>query len=252
LYRKVLLNLQLATYYVIPIAVAFVKTVVGVLAYGALSHRRNRLRWKIRRYDAPPAKQVLDSDLRPPFVLLRSFVDDSLEVKGQTVDQFTFEEVLTRQLSRLGPVIAIGRPGEKLPQSGAAREYLADDVWQNRVSELLEQAQCVVFIIHKTEGLRWEGARITELGGRKKTLFIIPPVNHAEVTKRWHGLMDGDKPSQQVSLALPKKTLVVFLPAPGFEVAIRGIRNESTVDDYDLAIWLGAKLIDTWANARVE
>ena len=37
------------------------------------------------------------------------------------------EQELAVLMGRLGPVVAIGKPGERLPELGAARLYVADD-----------------------------------------------------------------------------------------------------------------------------
>jgi hypothetical protein len=66
------------------------------------------------------------------------------------------EETIARILARLGPVIAVGKPGEPLPELGAARLYVAHDQWQARVLELIRQAQLVVIRIGSSQGVLWE------------------------------------------------------------------------------------------------
>lgn len=68
----------------------------------------------------------------------------------------TSEEVLARFFSHIGPVIAIGQPGEGLPTPGAARMYLPDDQWQAAVEEELQNAQIVLVQPGATDGVRWE------------------------------------------------------------------------------------------------
>ncbi len=80
----------------------------------------------------PTAEELLSSDPRPPVVFLRSFHDDTLTVPlgGRKRSAFnsipmnaipdpTAESGLALVLSRIGPVVAIGRPGEILPCDGA-------------------------------------------------------------------------------------------------------------------------------------
>lgn len=87
--------------------------------------------WMLRRRSAIPAKDVVERDPRRPVLLLRSFADDGLRIKGlESTEAFTFEEVITGALRRWRPVVAIGRPGESLPESGAAREYVTHEGWQ--------------------------------------------------------------------------------------------------------------------------
>src|SRR5262249_34344710 len=63
---------------------------------------------------------------RRPVLFLRAFADDEMVVSlsdrslmaGQEV---TFEEIIAQEFAQVGPVIAIGRPGERSPPPGAAR-----------------------------------------------------------------------------------------------------------------------------------
>jgi hypothetical protein len=59
-------------------------------------------------------------------------------------------------MSRVGPVVAIGRPGERLPELGAARLYAADDQWRDRVSSLVRHARVVLIRAGNTPNLWWE------------------------------------------------------------------------------------------------
>ena len=87
--------------------------------------------WK---YDVVSAEQLLASDPRRPVVYLRSFEADSEIVlrpdgfwkKAATIlfdyaVTFSPEQELAEIVNRVGPVIAIGKPGEPLPELGAAR-----------------------------------------------------------------------------------------------------------------------------------
>ena len=59
-------------------------------------------------------------------------------------------------LAHVGPVVAIGKPGEPLPELGAARLYVADDQWQAKVIELMGKAALVVIRLGASPGLLWE------------------------------------------------------------------------------------------------
>ena len=84
-----------------------------------------------KQYAALQAGEMRRHDTRPPVILLRSFGDDVIGVdRSPTVNTplsswdskaLTLEEVIERALWIAGPVIAIGKPGEKLPPAGAAR-----------------------------------------------------------------------------------------------------------------------------------
>jgi hypothetical protein len=53
-------------------------------------------------------------------------------------------------------VVEIGRPGEPLPELGAARLHIADDRWQAEVLSLMDRAALVVLRIDRSRGVVWE------------------------------------------------------------------------------------------------
>ena len=189
-------------------------------------------------------------DTRPAVLLLRSFVDDALELPRESteVDRFTFEEALTHELWRWGPVVAIGRPGEDLPLAGAAREYRTNEDWRGRITKFLEHARCVVFVVHKTEGLRWELQEIRKSGCLFKTIFVVPPLQNEDAKQRWSGLWQDD-PVCQDHTSLPGG-IAVFLKADAeTEVAIRASAAIPTADDYDLGIELAMRIISGYVSS---
>ncbi|MFJ3923937.1 hypothetical protein [Streptomyces sp. NPDC090022] len=70
--------------------------------------------------------------------------------------QVTQEEFLVRQVARLGRVIAVGQPGERLPLLGAERGYLPLDDWQNTVATLIRGAHVVMLSAAPGPGTVWE------------------------------------------------------------------------------------------------
>ncbi|WP_371678734.1 hypothetical protein [Streptomyces sp. NBC_01276] len=68
----------------------------------------------------------------------------------------TEEHFLVRQFARLGRVVAIGQPGERLPLLGAERGYLPLDDWQGTVSELIRGAHVVALSAAPGPGTLWE------------------------------------------------------------------------------------------------
>ena len=108
------------------------------------------------------AKEVTDQqnkdyrDDKAPVLYLRSFKDD--KAMGAVIGLRTTEEQLAYAVQDIGPLIAVGLPGEPLPQTGAARIYIPHDKWQADVAKLIAKAHLIVFHIGntKTEGLWWE------------------------------------------------------------------------------------------------
>src|SRR5262249_33611427 len=101
-----------------------------------------------------------------PVVYLRSFQDDDPRGGEAT------ERELGSIFATLGPVVAIGRPGEGLPPLGATRVYVDNDRWQTVAADLIGRAGAIIFRVGATAGLRWE---LEQIGRRARPdrLFIF-------------------------------------------------------------------------------
>jgi hypothetical protein len=133
------------------------------------------------RTSAGPAEEILKSDPRPPVVYLRSFRDDSATalVPNSSVSTLfsvtrTEEQQIAEVFGELGPFIAIGRPGESLPELGAARMHVANEQWQETVADLMKRARLVLYRASDTQGFKWEVQRGGELLGPTRMAFLIP------------------------------------------------------------------------------
>jgi hypothetical protein len=156
-----------------------------------------------RRLRARHALRALEEDPRAPLLLLRSFGDDALELPGYgprnslsfltfggQTDILTFEEMIYHLVSRCGPVIAVGRPGERTPPLGASRMWVRNDgneeQWKQVVSALIEEAQYSVMILGDPgRGLAWEAGQLFALQDPRKVVLVMPPVDEAEASRRW-------------------------------------------------------------------
>lgn len=117
-----------------------------------------------QRFRFSPAESLLH-DQRKPIVYLRSFHHDSPEIP---LDDFRIvagvdfrwgassEEKLVTALQKTGPIVAVGRPGETLPQLGAIRFYFSDDEWQEKVLELMSLSRFVILQAGHSKGTEWE------------------------------------------------------------------------------------------------
>lgn len=92
----------------------------------------------------------------------------------QTPLSRTFEEdiVLTLRF-KVGPVVAVGRPGERLPLSGARRFYLPLDNWQPTVSDVIRKARLVVLATGTSEGTLWEFTEAVRLLPPERLLVMV-------------------------------------------------------------------------------
>lgn len=118
------------------------------------------------RHLQPGAEELLVADGRPPILYLRSFAGEKTVGDEELAIARAFEDV--------GPFVAIGQPGEKLPRLGAARMYLTDDSWQGRVRELMARARFVIVVAGDTPGLGWELSQCAQLDDPRKLVILIP------------------------------------------------------------------------------
>lgn len=119
---------------------------------------------------------ALRSDPRQPVLYLRSFpVDELLARTGETATDYfrTEEERLARAFAQIGPLVAIGRPGEPLPPAGAPRVYVGND-WQRTVRELLDRAQLVLVGAGRGDGLRWELELVSATVDPRRVVVLLP------------------------------------------------------------------------------
>lgn len=137
-----------------------------VVAYG-LALALWRVWRRTQRYEAPTAAEAMAADPRPPVLYLRSFRDDGHALVADVrlaplrrlygaLQLATPEQHCADELQALGPVIAIGKPGEPLPELGAARVYVAHDAWQQEVLRLMRSAALVVVRVGASPGVLWE------------------------------------------------------------------------------------------------
>src|SRR5271170_2583854 len=105
---------------------------------------RSRFARRMAQSRAVSAETVLQKPNSPrPIFYLRSFQFDD-RVSRLSFLQLFFsgivlpnpEQKMVAGFSKIGPVIAIGRPGAELPALGAARFYVTHELWQQKVSEV--------------------------------------------------------------------------------------------------------------------
>jgi hypothetical protein len=134
---------------------------------------------------ALPALDLLRRDRRPPVLFLRSFDDDDLiDPTPRMVpmgDWFPrrYEESLAKALRAVGPMITIGRPGEKLALLGAGRLFVPDHAWQAAVEHFRASAAAVVLMVGRSPGLWWEIESSLRLVPMQRLLIFFPYVEEA-------------------------------------------------------------------------
>jgi hypothetical protein len=151
---------------------------VGVLMlYGVANSLSSRDAW-----------ETMQNDSRPPIVYLRPFRHDSdqkasapegVREGGVTPDvshaSSSKENEISKALTRLGPFVGVGRPGEWLaPVGGASRLYLSDDNWKQVVESLVRRAAAVILQPESSEGTVWEVILVARSMDLRRVLLVVP------------------------------------------------------------------------------
>lgn len=159
------------------------------------------------RINPKSVDELKAEDPRPPILYLRSFALDDIadESSGSGLDKYlpesvaharrhddsprikdfigrfgtSLERTIADEFDRLGPVIAIGNPNEKLVKLGAARMYAGDD-WQERILAELKIAALVILRPGISAGLRWEFDRVLELCDPRRVILIFWQTSDAD------------------------------------------------------------------------
>ena len=158
-----------------------------------------------KRIATRDALDMLKLDPRPPVVFLRPFneddksrtqhdLDDSRDlgefgnmtvlrrlrafrifVQGFLgVDDLTLEQEFDYALSDIGPMVAIGKPGEATATAGAYRFYVDDLHWKDAIHKVLDKASVVVWHAGMTEGTWWELETIIKEIDPRRLIMIVP------------------------------------------------------------------------------
>jgi hypothetical protein len=153
----------------------------GILAIVATLGQR--LYNRARKIETSRRADTAVNDTRSPVLYLRSFKDDvraaqpvaHVAVAGAMIAGIiTEEEVLVKALSGIGPVVAVGKPGEELPELGARRIYLRNEQWQERVTELMRESALVVLRPGQTSGVWWEISQAMTHVRPERCLLVLP------------------------------------------------------------------------------
>jgi hypothetical protein len=111
--------------------------------------RRLSKRYKIN------SKKMLLTDTREPILYLRAFYE---EFNPRVIyhDKVRTDETLAKILKNVGPLVAAGKPSDKLQPVGAIRVYFNDDEWQENVKSLMDISKLVIIQAGHSPSLEWE------------------------------------------------------------------------------------------------
>lgn len=233
---------------------------------------------------APRASEILAKDTRRPILMIRSFVDDEAPIfklatrterdkdgksKAKTViESSRFEEAVAPEISKYGPLIAVGNPREDLPQLGAARARFSNETWKEPVLQMLDQSRVILLVsgikpgtpqqhtdalkrgdllsvLDLTPGVRWEVERILGSPLQDKLLVLFKPtkLSSAEKAKIESGLsLIGDfmealfTPERDDELLHLEDMVGLQLLRTGEVVLVQAKKKLDTKEDYELGI----------------
>lgn len=147
---------------------------------------------RAKKHTVVDGDTVLREDTRPPVLFLRSFADETsqqavlhrfkrialpektwlaLGVPNNAVQE---QDALGHVFRKIGPYVALGKPGEELPELGSAKMYVPNAAWQERVRTLIGTSRLIVFQAGRTEGLRWELNELVKTVNPVMLLVILP------------------------------------------------------------------------------
>ena len=136
--------------------------------------------WRGCQYDTKADTERIITDHNPHVLYLRAFLSDSstrkfiLSTAFMAFPQATLEEQLADVVRPLGDLVAIGRPGEGLPEPGAARMYASDEEWKEVVNRRqLLAARLVIIRAGVGENLLWEAKHAVETLSPEKVLIFV-------------------------------------------------------------------------------
>jgi hypothetical protein len=126
-------------------------------------------------------KENSPGNTRPTFLYLRSFFLDEADAKqsipmpgGLSAPINPWETGVASAFNKVGDLVAIGRPGEKLATTGASRLYVTEEEWKDRVIELIAKSEIVLWTYGESEGLLWEISQLKETVSPEKLVLAFP------------------------------------------------------------------------------
>jgi hypothetical protein len=129
-------------------------------------------------------REALEKDPRRPVLYLRSFGHEGRKLWEGAIYELvntisallvrTIEQRLAAGFRAIGPLIAIGRPEDELPEVGAARMYVGDLDWQDVVLDLLPKCSAILVQGGETPGLLWELSVVASKVPPERVILLMP------------------------------------------------------------------------------
>ncbi len=106
--------------------------------------------------------------------------------------------------------VALGKPGDSLPGSGAYRLWVDDRNWQQVVGELITDASAILFRWTPGDALEWELGQVIARGKLGHTAFLLPPAVHGQVLREFLPKQLGDLPDVALRVSSDDRNYAAF------------------------------------------
>jgi len=133
----------------------------------------NFFSWRGRQYATQAGAARILADSKREVLYLRAFQSDPAILWSKDGGPKTLEEQLADVLRPFGNLLAIGRPGEKLPPPGGARIYASDDEWKETVTQRMQASRLVIIRAALKENLLWELKQAVATLSAQKVLILV-------------------------------------------------------------------------------
>lgn len=221
--------------------------IVGTLLFQPLPFMAATWAWVLsRRIGARMRAPHFHTSLRPDVLYLRAFEDDERAAgtrwKGPLLPWPSEEEQLVSVLSDLGGVLAIGKPGESLPNLGATRVQVSDAEWQSAVQRFATDARAVVYRVPVivSPGVEWEIEELLSQDLLSKLILLLPNSNTA--VRNFNSLV-----GRRFDLKLPSITATNLIFRPSVSALIWWVGKRPQYVAVQRPSWLRRRLL-----ARIE
>lgn len=138
---------------------------------------------------------------------LRSFARDGegTEMSPSLINPLAFivknkgnphELELASTLMNYGHLVAIGKPGESIPEIGFERIYFSNDSWKEEVIKLMKESVLIIYRPDPSDNVLWEFEQILNLNFKSKVII-------------WTGvLLDFEEPLQKARYQILSRKLL--------------------------------------------
>lgn len=162
--------------------------------------------------DARERLEAVRQDRRAPAILLRPFGFEGQDFPPRRplglVEErpLPVEEAIALAVGDAAPILAVGRPDDRLPRGNAVRLYADAEHWQPLVRDLIGRARWLILRAGETPGVRWEVEEIIRQGRLQRCVIVLVD---------WEGYPFGMERYASFAAALAEWTGIV-LPAAGW------------------------------------